>query len=57
MTQKELNDYVNSHPQHFRLENMSKNRGHADEMQGKDIPQELRDEMQGFLDSNRSKGK
>ena len=25
MTQKEFNDYVNSHPEHFRLENMSKN--------------------------------
>ena len=54
MTQKEFNDYVNSHPKHFRLENMSRNRGHADEMEGKNIPDDLIEEMQIFLDKNRS---
>lgn len=49
MTQKEFNDYVNSHPQHFRLENMSKNRSHADEMEGKDGIQDIVVEMKQFL--------
>jgi hypothetical protein len=33
---------------------MSKNRSHADEIKGKDIPDDLIEEMQIFFDKNRS---
>ena len=57
MTQQQFNDYVNAHPEHFRLENMSKNRSHRDEMEGKDIPDKLRNEMQAWLEHHRNQGK
>ena len=49
MTQKELNDYVNSRPENFRLENRSQNRSHADEKPGNDDIEDIKQDMQKFL--------
>lgn len=43
----------NSHPQYFILENMSKNRGHADEIKGKDVIQDIVMEMKQFLNEGK----
>ena len=50
LTQKQFNDYVNAHPEYFRLENMSRNRGHYDEKQGNTVSKELIDDMRKFLE-------
>lgn len=49
MTQKELNDYVNSRPENFRLENRSQNRSHANEKPGNDDIENIKQDMQKFL--------
>ena len=49
MTQQQFNDYVNARPEHFRLENMSRNRSHYDEMPGKDDIERVKQDMQKFL--------
>lgn len=50
-SQKQFNDYVNARPNKFRLENMSENRSHRNEMPGKgdilDIKQDMRNFMNG----------
>lgn len=53
MTQAEFNDYVNARPEKFRLENMSRNRSHADEMPGNDIDKELKEDMTDFINKLR----
>lgn len=51
LTRQEFNDYVNSRPNIFRLENRSENRSHRNEMPGKgnilDIKQDMRNFMNG----------
>ncbi|WP_334312836.1 GH-E family nuclease [Rodentibacter pneumotropicus] len=43
-SQNQLNNYVNARPQNFRLENMSENRSHRNEMLGKgDIDRVIND--------------
>lgn len=49
MTQQQFNNYVNARPGHFRLENMSRNRSHYDEMLGKDDIERVKQDMQKFL--------
>ena len=50
-SQKQFNDYVNARPNNFRLENMSENRSHRNEIPGKgdilDIKQDMRNFMNG----------
>lgn len=53
MTQAEFNEYVNARSHKFQLENRSINRSHIDEMSGKDIPPELREDMTEFLNQLR----
>ena len=42
LSQKEFNEFVNAHPDYFRVENRSRNRSHVD---GSDDIQNIRDEM------------
>lgn len=53
MTQAQFNDYVNARPENFRLENMSRNRGHYDEMPGKGDIKKIKDDMKLFLKTGR----
>ena len=53
MTQAELNEYVNARSHKFQLENRSVNRSHIDEMSGKDIPSELKEDRTKFLNQLR----
>ncbi|MGR3806826.1 polymorphic toxin-type HINT domain-containing protein [Pasteurella testudinis] len=52
-SQKQFNDYVNARPEKFRLENMSINRSHVDEMPGSDKLNDIIKDMKQF----REKGK
>ena len=52
MTQQQFNDYVNAHPEHFRLENWIDNRSHKNEMPGKDDIERVKQHMQKFLNGN-----
>ncbi|WP_156819169.1 GH-E family nuclease [Psychrobacter lutiphocae] len=45
LTQPQFNEYVNRHPEHFQLENMSINRSHVDEKPGKDEIEDITKEM------------
>ncbi|WP_460029913.1 GH-E family nuclease, partial [Mannheimia haemolytica] len=47
-SQKQFNDYVNARPERFRLENMSENRSHKNEMPGKDNIKSIIDDMKKF---------
>jgi len=51
LTRQEFDDYVNSSPNIFKLENRSENRSHRNEMPGKgdilDIKQDMRNFMNG----------
>ncbi|MGR3806837.1 GH-E family nuclease [Pasteurella testudinis] len=47
-SQQQFNDYVNARPEKFRLENMSINRSHRDEMPGNDQIQRIIDDMRNF---------
>ncbi|WP_256891889.1 GH-E family nuclease [Rodentibacter pneumotropicus] len=49
LTQKQFNDYVNARPERFRLENMSENRSHKNEMPGKDKIRPIVNDMKQFL--------
>ncbi len=48
-SQKQFNDYVNARPEKFRLENMSENRSHKNEMPGKHDIQRIKSDMEKFL--------
>ncbi|WP_237027481.1 GH-E family nuclease [Mannheimia haemolytica] len=48
-SQKQFNDYVNARPENFRLENMSENRSHKNEMPGKHDIQRIKSDMEKFL--------
>jgi len=49
MSKPQFNDYVNSIPERFRLENRSVNRSHKDEMPGNGDIQKIKDDMELFL--------
>ena len=55
MSKPEFNDYVNSIPEKFRLENRSVNRSHVDEMPGNDNLTEIMKSMREFLNNTRGK--
>ncbi|WP_432481886.1 GH-E family nuclease [Moraxella sp. ZY200743] len=48
LTQSQFNDFINAHPEYFRLENMYSNRSHSGEMPGNAIPSQLRQDMINF---------
>ena len=48
LTRQEFNDYVNSRPNIFRLENRSENRSHRNEMPGKDDIERIVRDMKNF---------
>ena len=48
LTRQEFNDYVNSRPNIFRLENRSENRSHRNEMPGKDDIERIVHDMKNF---------
>ncbi|WP_406812298.1 polymorphic toxin-type HINT domain-containing protein [Histophilus somni] len=47
-SQKQFNDYVNARPERFRLENMSENRSHKNEMPGRDNIEPIISDMKKF---------
>ncbi len=47
-SQKQFNDYVNARPERFRLENMSENRSHKNEMPGRDNIEPIIRDMKKF---------
>ena len=47
-SQKQFNDYVNARPNKFRLENMSENRSHRNEMPGRDDIERIVRDMKNF---------
>ena len=49
ISKPQFNDFVNSIPERFRLENRSVNRSHKDEMPGNGDLQEIIDSMKLFL--------
>ena len=49
MSQPQLNDYINSRPQHFRLENAMDNMSHLYEKPGIDGLGNIKNDMQNFL--------
>ena len=49
LTRQEFNDYVNSRPNIFRLENRSENRSHRNEIPGNGKIQKIKDDMELFL--------
>ncbi|HDL3935186.1 TPA: hypothetical protein PXF30_002604, partial [Mannheimia haemolytica] len=51
--QKQFNDYVNARPERFRLENMSENRSHKNEMPGKDNIEPIIRDMKKFEKGNK----
>ncbi|WP_272947909.1 GH-E family nuclease [Rodentibacter pneumotropicus] len=53
LTQKQFNDYVNARPERFRLENMSENRSHKNEMPGKGNIEDIRMDMQNYFKLNK----
>ena len=55
MSKPQFNDYVNSIPEKFRLENRSVNRSHKDEMPGNDNLTEIMKSMREFLNNTRGK--
>ena len=48
-SQKQFNDYVNARSNNFRLENMSENRSHRNEMPGNGKIQKIKEDMELFL--------
>ena len=48
LTRQEFNDYVNSRPNIFRLENRSENCSHRNEMPGKDDIERIVRDMKNF---------
>ena len=49
MTQKQFNDYVNSRPDKFKIENATENLSHKGEKPGRGELKEILDDMQLFL--------
>ena len=47
-SQKQFNDYINARPNKFRLENMSENRSHRNEMPGRDDIERIVRDMKNF---------
>lgn len=52
-SQKQFNDYVNARSENFRLENMSENRSHRNEMPGKGNIFEIKQDMQKFMNGDK----
>ena len=52
-SQKQFNDYVNARPNKFRLENMSENRSHRNEMPGKDDILDIKQDMRNFMNGGK----
>jgi len=52
MSQPQLNDYINSRPQHFRLGNAMDNMSHRYEKPGIDELDDIRKDMRNFLNSD-----
>ena len=53
MSKPEFNDYVNSIPEKFRLENRSVNRSHKDEMPGNGNLLEIKQDMKKFMNGEK----
>ena len=53
-SQKQFNDYVNARAERFRLENMSENRSHKNEMPGWDNIEPIIRDMEKFEKGNNS---
>ncbi|NAW65204.1 hypothetical protein CAG72_08235 [Photobacterium halotolerans] len=49
MTQEELNDFVNSRPDYFQIEDAVRNWSHADEKPGYDELEKITRDMKRFL--------
>ena len=52
-SQQQFNDYVNSIPERFRLENRSVNRSHKDEMPGNGNLLEIKQDMKKFMNGEK----
>ncbi|TNG92551.1 hypothetical protein FHQ28_07770 [Pasteurellaceae bacterium USgator11] len=50
-SRQEFNDYVNARPENFRLENMSINRSHVDEMPGNGHLDDIIRDMKKFRET------
>ena len=48
LSQKEFNEFVNAHPDYFRVENRSRNRSHVDEKPGSDELDSIKREIRKF---------
>ncbi|MCT8573348.1 hemagglutinin repeat-containing protein [Glaesserella parasuis] len=53
LSQQDLNNYINSRPEMFRLENMSENRSHRNEMPGNGDIIEIKQDMQKFMNGDK----
>ncbi|WP_087024072.1 type VI secretion system PAAR protein [Thaumasiovibrio subtropicus] len=53
MTKEELNDFVNSHPEYFQIEEKYRNLSHKDELLGYDQLDDILLDMEDFLNSRR----
>lgn len=53
MSKPQFNDFVNSIPEKFRLENRSVNRSHKDEMPGNDNLLEIKQYMKKFMNGEK----
>ena len=53
MSKPQFNDYVNSIPERFRLENRSVNRSHVDEMPEKGNLLEIKQYMKKFMNGEK----
>ncbi|SIO94492.1 S-type pyocin domain-containing protein [Vibrio spartinae] len=53
MTQEELNDFVNSHPDYFQIEDARTNLSHANEKPGSDDLEKILEDMDKFLEKRR----
>ena len=53
LTIQEFNDYVNSRPNIFRLENRSENRSHRNEMPGKGDILDIKEDMRNFMNGGK----
>ncbi|SJN53752.1 S-type Pyocin [Vibrio ruber DSM 16370] len=54
MTQEELNDFVNSHPDYFLIEDAKTNLSHVNEKPGSDELEDILEDMKDFLSDRRS---
>ena len=49
MTQEQLNDFMNSHPDYYQIEDAKINLSHANEKPGVDDLREIKEDMEQFL--------